>query len=248
MKNTSTDSTDSAESVVDSSDSTEAEGNLMMSAVDGSDGGTSLAAPTSAAVAATIAANVGTRLLPAGCATAATNGADVTITYNDCTGPRGLVHITGTLDLAVTVSLTGGISVHGTSTGLMVNKATLDIDTDASYAVTGTTHTLTVKTDGDGTGPRGNPVEHDGNYTITWDIGSQCGSIAGNWSTELGSSTRSNNVDLMRCAGSCPSGTVTHDFLAGASLTLTFDGSAVATWSASTGTSGTIALLCTPAP
>jgi hypothetical protein len=154
------------------------------------------------------------------------------------------VHVTGELDLAVTVSLAGGISVHGTSTGLSVNRATLDIDTDATYAVSGATHTLTVMTNGSGTGPRGNPVEHDGNYTNTWDTASQCGSIAGSWTTELGSASRSNTVDLMRCAGSCPSGTVEHKFLGGASLTLTFDGSAIATWSASTGASGTVNLTC----
>jgi len=39
-------------------------------------------------------------------------------------------------------------------------------------------------------------------------------------------------------------GTVTHHFLAGASLTITFDGTATATWSASNGKSGTVALSC----
>ena len=238
----STGSIDSAESAVDSSDSTEAEGNLMMSAVDGSDS-TGLAAATGAQVAARIAANIALRF-PNGCATATATGANVVIIYNNCTGPRGLLHVTGELDLAVSVALTGPISVHGTSTGLSVNSATLDIDTDATYAVTGTTHTLTVMTNGSGTGPRGNTVDHTGNYTITWDTGSQCGSIAGQWSTEIGTRTRSNDVDLMRCAGSCPSGTITHHFLAGASVTITFDGSSVATWSASTGTTGSVALSC----
>ena len=232
-----------AESAVDSSDSTEAEGNLMMAAVDGSST-TGLLAPTSAQVAAAIAANIAVRF-PSGCATAVATGATVAITYTNCTGPRGLVHVTGEMDLAITVALTGTIAVHGTSTGLSVNGATLDVDADATYGVTGTTHTLAVQTTGSGVGPRGNTVDHDGNYTITWDTGSQCGSIAGHWSTEIGAATRSNDVDLMRCAGSCPAGTVTHKFLGGSSLTLTFDGSAVATWSASTGASGSVNLSCT---
>lgn len=236
-------SIDSAESAVDSSESTEAEGNLMMAAVDGSDA-TSLLAPTSAQVAAKIAANIALRF-PSGCATAVATGADVAITYTNCTGPRGLVHVTGELDLAITVTLTGTISVHGTSTGLAVNGATLDVDADATYGVTGTTHTLAVQTHGSGVGPRGNTIEHDGSYTIVWDTGSQCGSIAGHWSTEIGSATRSNDVDLMRCASSCPAGTITHKFLGGASLTLAFDGSAVASWSASTGATGTVNLSCT---
>lgn len=236
-------STDSAESVVDSSDSTEAEGTMMMSAVDGADQ-VGLTAATDAQVAAKIAANVALRW-PSGCAVATATGATVAITYTNCTGPRGLLHVTGELDLTVNVALTGVVSVHGTSTGLSVNNATLDIDTDATYGVTGTMHTLTVKTNGTGTGPRGNTIDHNGDYTIAWDTGSQCGSIAGQWSTAIGTASRSNEVNLMRCAGSCPSGTIAHKFLGGGSLTLTFDGSNVATWSASTGTTGSVQLGCT---
>ena len=233
---------DTAESAVDSTDSTEAEGNLMMAAVDGS-ATPGLLAPTADQVAARIAANIALRF-PSGCATATASGADVAITYNNCTGPRGLVHVSGEMDLAISVALSGTISVLGTSTGLSVNGATLDVDADATYGVTGTTHTLAVQTTGSGVGPRGNTVDHDGNYTITWDTGSQCGSIAGHWSTEIGAATRSNDVDLMRCAGSCPSGTVMHHFLGGASLTLTFDGSSVATWTGSNGNTGTVNLSC----
>jgi hypothetical protein len=44
--------------------------------------------------------------------------------------------------------------------------------------------------------------------------------------------------------GGCPTGTVTHHFLLGASLTITFNGTPTATWTASTGASGTVALSC----
>ncbi|HSN26970.1 MAG TPA: hypothetical protein VLT45_11805 [Kofleriaceae bacterium] len=238
---------DSAESAVDSSDSVESEGNLMMASVDGADM-SGLTALTGDQVAAHIAANAPARFTPAGCATATASGSNVTLTLNDCTGPRGLVHVTGELDLTASVSLTGAISVHGAATNLMVNRATLDVDSDAIYAVNGTTHTLDVQTQGSGVGPLGNDVEHTGQYTITWDTGSQCHSIAGHWSTELSSgtasATRSNDVNLMRCAGGCPTGTVTHHFLGGASLTITFDGTATAQWSTSGGKSGTVNLSC----
>jgi hypothetical protein len=204
---------------------------------------TGLTAITDVQVAARIAANVPLRWL-ANCATVTTTGATVAITFDDCTGPRGLVHVTGELDLAITVSSAGAISVHGTATNLQVNQATLDIDVDAAYAVSGTSHTLTVTTHGSGVGPRGNTIDHDGDYTVTWDTTSQCGSLAGHWSTELGDRTRSNEVNVMRCAGGCPTGTVTHDFLAGASVTITFDGSDVASWSGSGGGSGTVNLAC----
>lgn len=239
---------DSAESAVDSQESVEAEGNMMMASVDGADM-SALTALTGDQVAARIALNAQTRWNPSGCATATASGSDVTVTLNDCTGPRGLVHVTGELDLAITVSLDGTIGVHATASALEVNRAVLDIDADATYAVSGTTHTLQVQTQGTGTGPRGNDVDHTGQYTITWDTASECRSIAGSWSTSFtgpngGSATRSNDANLMRCAAGCPTGTLTHHFLGGASLTVTFDGTAVAQWTASTGASGSVTLSC----
>jgi hypothetical protein len=238
---------DSAESAVDSQESVEDEGNVMMASVDGADM-SALTALTGDQVAARIALNAQTRWNPAGCATATASGSNVTVTLNDCTGPRGLLHVTGELDLAVSVSLSGEISVHATSTALMVNRAVLDIDATATYAVSGTTHTLQVQTQGSGTGPRGNDVEHSGNYTITWDTASDCRSIAGMWSTTITgtnvSAERSNDVNLMRCGTGCPTGMLTHHFLGGASMTVTFDGTAVAQWSTSAGKTGTINLTC----
>jgi hypothetical protein len=209
---------------------------------------TALTALTGDQVAAKIAVNAQTRWSPSGCATATASGSNVTITLDDCTGPRGLVHVTGELDLAVSVSLSGAISVHATGTDVMVNRAMLDIDANGTYAVNGTTHSLQVQTTGSGTGPLGNDVEHNGDYTITWDTASECRSIAGTWSTSItasaGTATRSNDVNLMRCGTGCPTGTVTHHFLGGASLTVTFDGTAVAQWSTSAGKTGTVNLGC----
>jgi hypothetical protein len=234
---------DSAAGAVDSSESTQAEGDMMMSSVDGADL-SGLTAVTAAQVSARVAANVALRWNPSGCATVTRNDAAVSITYKDCTGPRGLVHVTGTLDLAISVSATGAITVHGTSNALQVNRAELVVDATATYAVTGTSHTLQVDTTGSGTGPRGNAIDHEGSYTVTWDPATMCHGIAGHWQTELGARERSNDVSLNRCAGGCPTGTITHHFLAGASLTVTFDGTATAAWTASTGASGTTQLSC----
>ncbi|HEY4244595.1 MAG TPA: hypothetical protein VGM88_32500 [Kofleriaceae bacterium] len=234
--------TDTAESAIDSSDSAEAEGNLMMAAVDGSPT-SSANSITADAVASAVAANISARF-PGGCATVTTSGADVTVTYADCTGPRGLVHVTGDLDLAFTITGAGDISVHGTASGLRVNGATIDVDSTGTYAVSGASHSLTVQTTGDGVGPFGNSVAHDGDYTITWDESSECASLDGHWDTEIASAERSNDVSLARCAGGCPTGSITHHYLDGASISIDFDGSSVATWSASTGASGSVQLTC----
>ncbi|HEY1553341.1 MAG TPA: hypothetical protein VGF94_00835 [Kofleriaceae bacterium] len=242
-------STDSASDAVDSSDSVESEGNVMMAFTDGADGN-SLTALDAATVAATINGNIALRwqCKGGGTATSTVTGATITVTLDDCTGPRGLVHVTGEIDLAVSVDATGVITVHGTATDLQVNAATLSFDSTGVYGVMGTTHTLAVQTQGQGTGPRGTEIDHDGNYTLSWDTASQCGSIDGQWSTEfstgVASATRSNDANISRCTGGCPTGSLVHDFLGGKSLTITFDGSNVAAWMLSTGASGTVNLLC----
>jgi hypothetical protein len=246
MKSASTD-VDSANSVVDDSDSTESEGNVMMAAVDGSSVA-SAGAVTGDAVAARIAANVDARWNPSGCAVATASGSNVSIKLNDCTGPRGLLHVTGELDLAVTVDVSGNISVHATASDLSVNRATLSIDATGDYAISGTQHTLNVQSTATGVGPRGTDINHQGDYTISWDPTNQCRSITGMWKTDFSnanrSAERSNDVDLSRCGTGCPTGMVTHHFLLGATLTINFDGSNVATWSTSTGKSGSINLAC----
>jgi hypothetical protein len=239
---------DSAAAAIDSSSSVESEGNVMMAVSDGADGMAlqAPALPTPEQVAQRIAANVPLRWSPSGCATSTVNGADVTITFNDCTGPRGLLHVTGELDLVASVG--SNVVVTGTATNFEVNRATLDIDSTATYSSSGTTHSIAVATTGTGVGALGNAIDHQGNYTVTWDTASTCGSIAGMWSTEIStttrSATRSNDVNLMRCAGGCPTGTLVHTGLGGVTLTVTFDGTATASWTTSGGKSGTFGLQC----
>jgi hypothetical protein len=241
--------TDTAESAVDSSDSVESEGNVMMALADGADGtATALTGITAEQAAAHIAANVPLRWQPSGCATATVSGASVTVTLTDCTGPRGLLHVTGEIDLAVSITTAGAVAVHATANDLAVNAATISFDADATYTANGTMHSLAVQAHGDGTGPRGTTIDHDGNYTIDWDTATQCRSIAGSWSTEFtngtASATRGNDVNLMRCSGSCPNGTLVHHFLGGQTLTVTFDGTSTASWATSGGRSGTVQLAC----
>lgn len=228
---------------VDSSDSTEAEGNMLMATVDGAEL-TGAVAITADQAAARIAANVALRWNPSGCAVVQQSGANITITYTDCTGPRGLVHVSGTLDVVVSVTADGAIAAHGTSDDLRVNGASLVVDADATYRISATEHTLTVHTTGSGVGAFGNTIDHEGDYTITWDTATACGRIVGDWSTEIGSRERATQADVARCAGGCPTGSITHQFRLGATMTVTFDGTATAAWTASTGASGTFALAC----
>jgi hypothetical protein len=233
-----------AESALDSADSVQAEGDLMAVNLEGAN----MAALTSDEIAVRIAANIGLRW-PSSCRTIEQNGNAITVTYNDCTGPRGLLHVSGQLVLTVQAKPDGSVSVHGTSGALTMNGAHLVVDVDANYATSGTTHTLDVTTTGDAVGPRGTELEHVGDYTVTWESGTQCRSLVGSWATEATlpdgrTGSRSTNTDVTRCAGGCPTGTIARTFRDGVTLTVTFDGTSTAQWETSTGRSGTKTLPC----
>ncbi|HET9622693.1 MAG TPA: hypothetical protein VFP84_15075 [Kofleriaceae bacterium] len=253
-KDAATSSDDSAVTAVDSAESAGAEGDVMMAAIDGADAtAAGSAALTVGGVSATIAGNITARFAPQGCATVSQSGNTIKTVYDNCTGPRGLLHVSGEMDLVISLSPQAAVTVHATSTDLKVNGASLDIDATGTYAVTGTSHTLTVSTTGTGTGPFGRTIDHEGNYTVSWDPATQCHSIDGEWSTDIGLHTRANDVSLSRCGGGCPTGSVIHTFLGGRSLTVTFDGTATASWSLAGATAGgaaeatgTVALSCQP--
>jgi hypothetical protein len=239
---------DSAAAAVDSSDSVEAEGNMMMAVTDGADQAF-VGALTADQVAVRVAANVALRWIPSSCATVTSSGANVTIKYNDCTGPRGLLHVTGELDLTVSIDPAGGVDITGKSNGdLEVNNASIAFDVTAKYTTSGTMHSLAVNSTGQGTGALGNTIDHSGDYTISWDSSTTCGTIDGTWSTEFSNSTtlatRSNAVNVSRCAGGCPTGSIVHTGLRGVTVDIELDGTNVAQWSTSTGASGSVNLLC----
>jgi len=192
---------DSAESSLDSHESVEAEGNVMMEAVDGADA-IGLAAATADQVATTIAANIEARW-PSGCVTATATGASVNVVYDNCTGLRRRLNVSGELDLAITVDLTG-IGIHGTSDSLRVNGADLVVDANARLTRSGDERILDVTTTGSGIGPRGRAIEHAGDYRIRANPTTACRSIEGSWSTSLtgprGTGERGNDVDVERCA------------------------------------------------
>jgi hypothetical protein len=234
-----------AELAVDSTNVSQGESAILASAVDGSEAATGFApAPlaTPQGTADWIAAHAGAKFSPAGCATVTESGLTDTIAFSDCTGPRGLLHLTGSIAITVSAGANGAIDLSATATGLEVNNATIDISSSAVYTVSGASKSLAVTTSGSGTGPLGNTIQHDGQYTASWDA--TCESLEGSWSTEVGAAQRSTTANVMKCDSGCPTGTITRDTFRGHTITVTFDGTAVAKWTTSTGGSGTVALAC----
>ena len=207
--------------------------------------GIALTPPTADQVAAYMATHVGAELQPATCHSATTNGATDVFTYNECTGPRGLTHMTGTMTVTYSVDV-AGIHAHSTASAFVINQSTLDIDATATYTTTSATRNLAVTTQSSGTGPLGHTVTRQGNYTATWSA--TCHTLNGSWSTSSGGLTGTLTVaQVTRCGGHCPQagGTVTHTKLSGVTVTITYDGTAVAHWTSGS-KSGTIQLSCIP--
>jgi len=233
----------SVAAALDSSGETADDSALMLATTDGTESATS---GNEAAVMA--GAQAKTFWQPAGCVVATQTNNVVSYKFSDCTGPYGLVHVTGTVVVTYTAD-SAGIHASAATTGLLINGATMNATSNATYTVNGTAKKLVVQTQGSGTGAFGNAINRNGGYTLTWDDASMCGTLDGAWSTMIGSDTWSTSIaNYAQCKAHCPSsGTLSHTGgISKLTVTVTFDGSAAAKWSTSRGRSGTIALFCSP--
>jgi hypothetical protein len=185
---------------------------------------------------------------PSTCVTATQTNNVVSYALANCTGPYGLVHVTGTVVATYTAD-SNGIHAAIVTNGLQINGATMSASSSADYTVNGSAKKLVVSTSGSGTGAWGNTISRNGGYTLTWNDASQCGSLDGSWSTMIDSATWSTSIShYAQCKDHCPSsGVLSHTGgISGTTWTVSFDGSAQAKWASSRGRSGTIGLFCIP--
>ncbi len=217
------------------------EGALTAELTDESDA--AAATSTAEEVAQAAVARIGSHLSPAGCFTTTVNGAAVDYTFVNCTGPRGLATLNGTIHAVY--STTGINAVHAVLTGtdFHVNQTTLNLNATIDATKQGAVKRAEIAWQTTGTGPRGNTVSRAGDYTVSWDSATSCFTLDGT----TGSSRLNSTVvtDFKRCEAKCPeSGTVVHTGARGNTVTLVYNGSASAAWSTSTGRSGTLNLKC----
>lgn len=230
-----------AEEAVDSQELALSEGALVAVSADGAEQG--MRAEEAAAAAAKISPQ---RLTPPGCMTATVEGTKVTYNLDGCSGPAGLVKVTGSIT-AVFATAGPALQITATGSGVRVNRAVLDVDAVATVTQSGTTRTVSVTTKGSGTGPRGHHLERHGSYVATKDSATSCATLDGEWALEVGTRERTTTISgLRRCPDACPAGggTIVHKGLFGRTVTVTFDGSNAARWTTSFGRSGTVDLRC----
>jgi hypothetical protein len=206
---------------------------------------------TPEALATSSATRIPNRFKPQGCAVATQSGATVTYVLTNCTGPYGLVKVSGTLVAVYSRASGGGVNVVITGTGLKANDATIDVNSTVVATQAAGVKKAQVTVNGNGTGPRGNTLTRKGSYTITFDTTTECVTVDGTWQTGTARLSGSTVVSgYKRCKGTCPAagGTITHTSARNEVVTLTYDGSAVAKWASTNGRSGTVNLQCGAAP
>lgn len=202
--------------------------------------GTEAATATDAALLVAARAN----LSPASCATTTTSGTTTTVVLAGCTGTRGLLQVSGTIEVTITAVTASSVSFNATASDLQIDGATINLAVDATYRASNGTNSIDVSSSSSGVGPRGHAITHAGDYTASWD--GNCASVDGSWATANEASRRSLEVSVERCLAACPTGSVTRTRLDNSTLEVTFDGSNLARFESSRRGSGTIALACTP--
>lgn len=228
-----------AEQALDASESGQAESSLLAASIDGLVLGQISTSPNE--VSASISGRFSARFSPAGCATAAVNNSSISVNFDNCTGPRGLRKVDGTLTLAVSNVTLTSITLSANADDLQINDTLINIDNQSTYALQNGALTLTVDSNSSGVGPFGHEIEHTAQYQASWD--GRCTSVEGQWSTIRNGRTRATDVDVSSCADSCAVGTIAHLTRDGREIDITLDGR-VAVWVSSTGATGEITLRC----
>jgi len=187
----------------------------------------------------------------ASCVQATRTGNEVDYVMTSCSGRWGRLTVTGTMHVVYTANADCSVDAVGSGQGLQVNRATIDLDATAHWSKDSSgVETVVVNTHSKGGGTNVQ-LDHVGSYTVTRDQATGCRTLDGQWSTDWsaqrGSATTSTTATgLKKCGDACPAagGQVVHQGVLGRVVTLTFDGSAVASWETNRGKSGTINLPC----
>jgi hypothetical protein len=177
-------------------------------------------------------------LSPAGCVTETADLASskVTYVYSDCTGPWGLVHLTGTVE--VTYSSTGpdNLTLDFSASDFQINRATLSTWTaTAVVTATGSTRSMTWNASLAGTTGGGRAFTRTNQKDISWNVGTSplCVSVSGtSQGTVSGLDLKTTVAGYQRCQGACPasgSDITIEDVANGDEVDIKYDGGPTAT-------------------
>jgi hypothetical protein len=144
---------------------------------------------------------------PAGCLTVTDDAAQSQATYAfaDCTGPYGLVHITGTVTVTYSSSAANQLTLSYSATALDINNATIDWSASADVTANGAARTMVWTGMFSGTTGHGRPITRTNSKTYDWTVGVACLSVSGESDgTVTGNDLKVDIINWSRCADACP--------------------------------------------
>jgi hypothetical protein len=149
------------------------------------DPGTPADGATDADLMAKVRTNPGLFFRPAGCITTTVAGNVATHVFNDCTGPYGLAHFTGTV--VSTFARSGGsLTITHEAQDFQINGATVSGSRVVVYTLASGVVTKHRTGDWTGTTASGKAIAHTADFTSTYDIASKCITRDGSATTSIG--------------------------------------------------------------
>lgn len=202
----------------------------------------------------TAASSVAGFFEPQSCVTTETDAVNLHVKYtlSGCTGPWGLVKITGVVDVTY-ASVDGGLSLDVTASGIQFNAeqphhASADLHATATVTADGSAREMTWNATLTGTTARSNAFSRTANWDTKWRVGGTCISLDGSAEGTVDDRTLKTEVDnYQRCLGSCPAagGKITIESEKdGEQVSLLFDGANEATFTGVNGQQTKITLAC----
>lgn len=196
------------------------------------------------------------QLWPSGCTTRTRDATDaelVHVTFTDCTGPFGLLHLDGGEDVTFGPGTGGALQVALAGVNLTGSGRSISFSATASVTFpSATTREVVWEGNWSRTNDSGNVVIHSEDLKIADDLLAGCRTADGTAMTtvagrQVDSSVRGYTVchDLLTGAEGCPSGSVVHTGEpSGKVVTIDFDASDVAGVTGPSGDTFDVSLVC----
>jgi hypothetical protein len=144
---------------------------------------------------------------PAGCLVVTDDTANLKATYKfaDCTGPYGLVHITGEVDVTYSSSAANQLTVNFSATGLKINRSTIDWTATANVTANGTARDMVWDGKFNGTTAHARAFQRTNHKEYKWTVGQACLAVNGSSDgTVTGHELKTDVTSFSICKGGCP--------------------------------------------
>jgi hypothetical protein len=146
--------------------------------------------------------------LPRGCLTVTEDPATSALTYAfaDCSGPYGLMHVTGSVKATYSVTADGHLVIDESATGLKANGAVFDWTAHVDIMKgAGAKRVMTYQGTLHGTTARGRSFDATSDDQVDWSVGGDCLVTTGTETATVADRAIKNEIQaLWRCGRHCP--------------------------------------------